>query len=390
MTLDRRVPKTRGILIATAAAGVLSLGAVGCGGDDEPEALEPQEVISQSSPGTVEIYGKYGDEPTGGSGFIYDTGPPVRVLTNSHVVEGLSSIEVKVGDQLPTVPARVVAQAPCDDVAVLELTQPPADVTALAMGDSAGIESGAQVTALGYPANFQRYKQQTVSSTQGSVSNPDLVGNEISEDLPQYPALIQHTAALNPGNSGGPLVDEFGEVVGINTLSRAGRGAQGQYYSVAIDNVENLLSQLEAGTDVAYVGWAVAPLELVPPELRIADYIVSYDVPANLAKQFVQFDEREYKGLYVLGTDSGSPADKKVFPGDLITDVDGTSVETVSEVCKILQSRSPGDTIRVNGVALTSTEELSGSGDSFGEEVEIPEEQVAPTETTTTTTAEEE
>jgi S1-C subfamily serine protease len=389
MSAERRVPKARGILLTAAAAGVLSLAAVGCGGDDEPEPLEPQEVISQSSPGTVEIYGKYGDEPTGGSGFIYEAGPPVRILTNSHVVEGLSSIEVKVGDQLPTVPARVLAQAPCDDVAVLELTQPPADVTALAMGDSAGIASGAQVTALGYPANFQRYKQQTVSSTQGSVSNPDLVGNEISEDLPQYPALIQHTAALNPGNSGGPLVDEFGEVVGINTLSRAGRGAQGQYYSIAIDNVENLLSQLEAGTDVAYVGWGVAPLELVPPEIRIADYIVSYDVPANLAKQFIQFDERQYKGLYVLGTDSGSPADKKVFPGDLITDVDGTSVETVSEVCKILQSRSPGDTIRVNGVALTSTEELSGSGDSFAEEVKIPEEQVAPTETTTTTAPEE-
>jgi S1-C subfamily serine protease len=386
MSVERGVPQARGILLTTAAAGMLSLGAVGCGGDDEPETLEPQEVISQSSPGTVEIYGKYGDEPTGGSGFIYDAGPPVRILTNSHVVEGLSSIEVKVGDQLPTVPARVVAQAPCDDVAVLELTQPPADVTALALGDSAGIASGAQVTALGYPANFQRYKQQTVSSTEGSVSNPDLVGNEISEDLPQYPALIQHTAALNPGNSGGPLVDEFGEVVGVNTLSRAGRGAQGQYYSIAIDNVENLLSQLEAGTDVAYVGWGVGPLELVPPEIRIADYIVSYDVPANLARQFVQFDERQYKGLYVLGTDSGSPADKKVFPGDLITDVDGTSVETVSEVCKILQSKSPGDTIRVNGVALTSTEELSGSGDSFAEEVKIPEEQVAPTETTTAPT----
>jgi S1-C subfamily serine protease len=386
MSVEPRVPKATGILLTTAAAGMLSLGAVGCGGDDEPEPLEPQEVISQSSPGTVEIYGKYGDEPTGGSGFIYDAGPPVRILTNSHVVEGLSSIEVKVGDQLPTVPARVVSQAPCNDVAVLELTQPPADVTALALGDSAGIASGEQVTALGYPANFQRYKQQTVSSTEGSVSNPDLVGNEISDDLPQYPALIQHTAALNPGNSGGPLVDEFGEVVGINTLSRSGRGAQGQYYSIAIDNVENLLPQLEAGTDVAYVGWGVAPLELVPPEIRIADYIVSYDVPANLARQFVQFDERQYKGLYVLGTDSGSPSDKKVFPGDLITDVDGTSVETVSEVCKILQSKSPGDTIRVNGVALTSTEELSGSGDSFAEEVKIPEEQVAPTETTTAPT----
>jgi S1-C subfamily serine protease len=388
------VLKARGMFALGAIAGVLFV--AGCGGDDEPdepETKDPQTVISESSPGVVEVYGKYNDEPVGGSGFIYDAGPPVRVLTNSHVVEGLSSIQVKVGDQLPTVSGQVVAQAPCDDVAVLELPSPPPEITELALGDSDTVESGAQVVALGYPANFQRYKQQTVSSTEGSVSNPDLVGNQISEDLPTYPALIQHTAALNPGNSGGPLMNDQGEVVGINTLSRSPRGAQGQYYSIDINAVESVLPDLEGGTDRAYVGWAVAPLDLVPPEIRIADYINSYGFSVATAKANVNFDERELDGLYVLGdVDSGSPADKKIFGGDLITEIDGTSVKTVNQVCKVLQSKSPGDSIRVSGIGLTSPEDYTPDyGEAgFNEDVKLPTEQAPATEPTTaeTTTTE--
>jgi S1-C subfamily serine protease len=393
----RNVLRARGMFALGAIAGLLFVAGCGGGDDDGEETTEtkdPQTVISESTPGVVEIYGKYNDEPVGGSGFIYDAGPPVHILTNSHVVTGLSGMQVKVGDQLPTVPAQVVAQAPCDDVAVLELPSPPAEVGALPLADTLP-ESGAPVVAMGYPDNFQKYKQQTVNSTQGTVSNPDLVGNQISEDLPTYPDLIQHTAALNPGNSGGPLLNDQGEVIGINTLSRSGRGAQGQYYSIDIEHVNSLLPDLEAGTDRAYVGWNIAPLDLVPPIIRIADYINSYDFDVSTAKANVNFDERELDGLYVLGdVDSGSPADKKIFGGDLITDIDGTSVETVNQVCKILQSKSPGDSIRVSGIGLTSPEEYTPDyGDaSFTEDIELPAEQSAATPSTegeaTTTTGE--
>lgn len=391
----RMALKARGMFALGAIAGLALV--AGCGGDDddepaEPETKDPQAIISEASPGVVEIYGKYNDEAVGGTGFIYDVGPPVRVLTNSHVVEGLSSLQVKVGDQIPTVPAQVVGQAPCDDVAVLELPSPPPEVEALPLGDSDTVESGASVVAMGYPGNFQKYKQQTVSSTEGSVSNPDLVGNQISEDLPTYPALIQHTAAINPGNSGGPLFDDQGEVIGINTLSRSGSGGQGQYYSIDINAAEALIPDLEAGTDRAYVGWAISPLDLVDPVIRISDYINSYGFDVATAKANVNFDERELDGLYVLGdVDSGSPADKKVFGGDLITEIDGTTVKTVNQVCKILQSKSPGDTIQVSGVGLTSPEEYTPDyGEaSFNEDVELPVEQSAatPPEGTTSTSS---
>lgn len=384
--------------VALKARGMFALGAIagmslvaGCGGGsdepDEPETKDPQTVISEATPGVVSIVGKAGDETYGGSGFIYDAGPPVRILTNAHVVEGLSSVQVKVGDQLPTVAAQVLGQAPCDDIAVLELPTAPPEVTALPLGDSEDLESGAQVVSLGYGENFQKFKQQTATSTEGAVSNADLAGTQVSPDLPTYPELIQHTAALNPGSSGGPLLNDQAEVVGINTLSRTGRSQEN--YSIDMGSVEPLLADLEAGTDRAFVGWAIQPLEFVPPEIRAAHYVGAYDVSFALAKQFVKFDEQNFKGLYVLDTSPGSPADKKVFTGDLITDLDGTSVQTVSQVCKILQSKSPGDTLEVGVTGLTSVPDLGDSGNSFVEDIKLPTEQApaapATGETTSTT-----
>ena len=154
----RNVLKARGMFALGAIAGLLLV--AGCGGETTTKARrrlgpkDAQTIISESTPGVVEIYGKYNDEPVGGSGFIYDAGPPVRILTNSHVVEGLSSLQVKVGDQVPTVPAQVVAQAPCDDVAVLELPSPPPEVTALPLGDSDAVESGAVGGRDGLPGQF--------------------------------------------------------------------------------------------------------------------------------------------------------------------------------------------------------------------------------------------
>jgi S1-C subfamily serine protease len=99
--------QARGMLAAGALIGLLAV--AGCGGGDDDS--DPQQVISEASPGVVEVVGKAGDETFGGSGFIYDAGPPVRILTNSHVIEGLSSIQVKIGDQLPTVSAQVLGRS---------------------------------------------------------------------------------------------------------------------------------------------------------------------------------------------------------------------------------------------------------------------------------------
>lgn len=393
------------LFLAIAVAGGIL---VGCGGDDDEEttttteALTPQEVIEQATPAVVQLTGTIGDEKVGGSGVLYSTDAGARVLTNQHVVAGLSSISAEVNDQ--KVSARVVGEAPCQDVAVLELVNPPTDLATMPFGEAASVQSGDEVVALGFPISAQRAGQAAITSSEGDVSNPDVVGNQISPALPQYPALIQHTATINPGSSGGPLFDDSGEVIGINTLSSAGGGVENQFYAIQIDHIRGLLPDLEAGNDQVNLGWNIVPFELLPPEELAQDIVdqfgTSTDLALNVSRDLVGSG---VKGLYVLETAPDSPAEKgNIFRGDLITEIDGTNVRSVPQVCRILESKSPGDTIEVGGQFITSGK-VGQIGDTFEpQDVKIPEEQLAMTSaegttttgttttgTTTTTTAEE-
>jgi S1-C subfamily serine protease len=250
----------------------------------------------------------------------------------------------------------VLAQAPCDDLAVVQLVNAPAGLKAVKIGSSSKIKSGEQVTALGYPASFSNPETQTVVSTNGTVSSPN-VAAEPDPSLPKYPQTIQHQAPLNPGNSGGPLVNGKGELVGINTLGntqQGGRTIQGQYYAIAIDRIKTLLPNLEAGKSQAYVGWSLTPVD----QVNLAG-IFSQDPDFQSARLGATVQSllrrNNVTGLYVLDTDTGSPAKQgKLFFGDLITSIEGTPVKTVSDVCDIVQSKGPGDKIIVRGRYLNS------------------------------------
>ncbi len=375
--------RAKELTLIISCVGVLAL--AGCGGGST--TLSPQEVIQKASPATVELVGRSGDFTVGGSGIVYDANRGL-VLTNAHVIEGVSSLQAKVGDQLPLVPARVVGRAPCNDVAVVELVQKPAGLTEATLGDSTGVQSGDSVTALGYPSNFQNYRQQTASSTQGTVSNPNLVGNEISTALPAYPSLIQDTAAINPGNSGGPLLNDSGEVIGINTLSAAPGGQQGQYYAIAINQAKELLPELESGANIADAGWALTPFKLEDPSTVADDIVTAYGTNRSVALSLAQKVQREHTGLYVGETVPGSAAQKGLIArGDLITEINNTPVSSVKQVCKILESQSPGATLDVNGVYIASSSKVGNFNEAWHTQMKLPEEiAVPPTSTTTTTT----
>ena len=376
----------RSVISGILAAGLLLL-MVGCGGsgDTTEAALTPQDVIEQSKPGTVELFGKVGDQLVGGTGFVYDAENGL-IITNAHVVEGVSQLQAKVGDTLPTVPARVVGESPCDDLAVVSLVQKPEGLGELPLGDSDTVENGDEVVALGYPASFQRARQQQVSSTDGTVSNPDVVGNQIGIDLPKYPALIEHGAAINHGNSGGPLLNDQGEVVGINALSSAPIGNQGQYYAITINQAKDLLPTLESGQSPGYVGWSLVPLSLVNPANLAADLSTNYGVPVNRDILNVAKDAtRTYKGLYVESSPQGSLADKSnIFAGDLITAINGTSVQTVPQLCKILQSAQPGSTLAIDEKILASGKNADDYGGDYSATLKLPK---APTDSSTTDTS---
>jgi S1-C subfamily serine protease len=367
----RTVLKARGMFAIGAVGGLLLVAGCG-GGDDETttSTLTPQDVIEQATPSVVKLTGRAGDEKVGGSGIVYSTDQGPRVLTNAHVVEGTTALSGELSDG-QKYNARVVASAPCQDVAVVELVNAPTDLAPLTLGDSDSVGAADAMVSLGYPSTAQRHGSAGITSTTGDVSNPDVVGNQISPDLPEYPALIQHTATLNPGNSGGPLIDDTGEVVGVNTLSGAGGGSENQFYAISINQVETLLPGLEAGNDQLNLGWNIVA----------GEGPTSKSILHNLSSAY-------RNSVLVLGVTPGSPAEKAdVAALDGMVKINNSSVENVPQVCKILESASPGDTLRIE-------EAYPKNGNFFNfvpytANVKIPEDQApigeAPEATTSTT-----
>ncbi|MEJ8645889.1 trypsin-like peptidase domain-containing protein [Streptomyces sp. MS1.HAVA.3] len=204
---------------AVLAAATVVLGVM-AGPTAFADDMDPKKIYERAAPATVQVLGKYGD----GTGFIYDAEKGL-IATNAHVVQGEPSLKVKVGEQ-PPAPVRVVGIDPCADLAVLTFTSKPPDLKSLEFGESKELEVADTVTALGYPVGISETSQKVVY-TAGSVQNPNVVNAEPSTSFPRYPSTIQHSATVNPGNSGGPLLDGQGKVVGINALTVTG-ATQGQ------------------------------------------------------------------------------------------------------------------------------------------------------------------
>jgi S1-C subfamily serine protease len=391
-------------IVAIAAVGLFA----GCGGDDEdtdsgstettaeetttteaPTPLDPTELIAQVSPAVVSITGENFRGTFGGTGVVIDA-QNGYVLTNSHVVEGLSNLQARINDET-TVPARIHGLAPCDDLAVIQLVNAPPDMVALPFANSDELERGATVTALGYPTNFQDPAEQTLQTTDGTVSNPEVVGEELGPDLPTYRQLIQHTAAINPGNSGGPLVNEFGEIVGINTLTD--QLTEGQNYSISSNHVQTILPTLTAGNDVLRIGWSLDPViqgqllteggESIESEVRL----FSNDVlKSGIAAEIIA--DEGYNGMYVFEFEPGSIASKSVDLeyGYLINSLGGVSVQSMTDVCDALLTAEPGSKLRVSGLRLTNVADFDDWLTRFSSNITVPTDQPVPTTTTPTET----
>jgi serine protease Do len=257
----------------------------------------------------------------GGTGVVIDAERGL-VVTNAHVVAGATSLNVSMGGD--EVSARVRGQAPCEDLAVLQLRPVPGTLEAATLGRARALHAGDPVTALGYPGALETdLTRRRLQATEGTVSS-GVTAATISPALPKYPALIQHQAPISPGNSGGPLFNDKGEVIGINTLASTGEGGrQNQNQAISSDRVRSLLPDLEANRDSGYVGWDLVPIDA----------------------------QRDF--LFVEGTDAGSPADRAGLRfGDAIVEIDNTPVGDVPAVCDIVNSKQPGDRLKVAGLEI--------------------------------------
>ena len=246
-----------------------------------------------------------------GSGVILD--PSGLIVTNAHVVYGKPIIEVTLDDQT-SLPARIIGADPFFDIAVLRVAQtPPAKLPAAHVGRSEDLQTGDEVFAIGNPFGLEQ------TFTRGIVSavNRILPGVSWSTREP----MIQTDAAINPGSSGGPLVDRCGDVVGITTAILP--DAQGIGFAIPVDVIKKELPELiEKGRVVR--PWLGIQGQLVTPELRelfrlpLAPGFLIEVVEAG--SPAAQLDLRGGNLDVVIG---GAPV---LLGGDIITRVDGTPV----------------------------------------------------------------
>jgi S1-C subfamily serine protease len=302
--------------------------------DDEPLDAYSRAVVravEQVGPAVVNIHATKrvtAQTPRGpvpydaqGSGSGVIIAPDGYTLTNSHVVHGASRLEAALSDGR-MLPAHVVGDDPTTDLAVIRIDA--SGLPSAQFGDSDRLRVGQLVIAIGNPLGFQT----TVTAGVVSALGRSLRG----ESGRLIENVIQTDAALNPGNSGGPLVDSRGRVVGINTAII--QGAQGICFAIPVNTARWIAGILikEGRVHRAFLGITAEPRPLPP---RIAR-------EHGLAKPI---------GIGVLQVSPGSPADLAgVQVGDVIVALDGAPVSTLDDILRYLSRAPTGATARVGVV----------------------------------------
>ncbi|HZG21219.1 MAG TPA: DegQ family serine endoprotease [Herbaspirillum sp.] len=300
--------------------------AQGQGGMDDPEMQEffrrffGIPIPRQQQPGTPRGNGKQGGQgqqeevPRGvGSGFIISADG--FIMTNAHVVDGASEVYVTLTDKREF-KAKIVGSDTRTDVAVLKIDG--SNLPRLNMGDSDKIRVGEWVLAIGSPFGLEN------TVTAGIVSAK-------ARDTGDYLPLIQTDVAVNPGNSGGPLINLKGEVVGINSqiYSRSG-GFMGISFAVPIDEALRVADQLKASGRVTRGRIGV----------QIGE--VTKDVAESLGLARAQ-------GALVQRVEAGGPAEKAgLEAGDIILKYNGTAIERPSDLPRMVGATKPGAKATVN------------------------------------------
>ncbi len=239
-----------------------------------------------------------------GSGVIITTSG--YIVTNQHVIDGATEISVilNTGDEYT---AQLVGQDEKTDIAVLKIDTDK-EITAATLGDSSAVEVGELAVAIGNPLGMEF--MGTV--TQGIIS---AVNRTMTVDNRTY-NLLQTDAAINSGNSGGALINKYGEVIGINSVKLMQTGVEGLGFAIAISEVKPIID------DLMSTGYVTGrPL-----------------VGINVA-------ETQY-GLFVASVVDGTgAAEAGLREGDMISKVDGQAVKTSEELNTIRDSKKPGDTL---------------------------------------------
>ena len=282
-------------------------------------------------PGQATVFGTTGDATVSGSGFfISDQG---YILTNNHVVEGTNEVSIILSDGTEQ-KATLVGTDPYSDIAILKTDGAVPAVAKL--GNSDLLQPGESVIAIGSPlGNFKNtVTVGVVSATGRSIETGQ--GYQIDD-------LIQTDAAINQGNSGGPLVDLAGEVVGINNMIVRGSGngtvAEGLGFAIPVNTAQAVATQIMAK------GYFSRPFMGISFQAITPDIADAYHLPAKW-------------GVYVQKVVAGSPASAAGLQAeDIITNINGVQMDESHDYLNILYSYKPGDQVSLG--VMRSGKELT-------------------------------
>lgn len=240
------------VIGAIAAAIIVLAGAIFAisrvTGGDELQALTTEEIVAGATDGTVlvQVANGVGTLQGTGTGWVLDAQEGL-IVTNNHVVNAGTSFTVGVGvDQRA---ATLVTAMPCEDLAVLKVSN-TFGLVELPLGSQTDLALGADVVALGYPGNAS--SGANLIATRGVVSASGIRFDVETLDVPFYPNVIQTDAAINSGNSGGPLLNQFGQVVGVNSAGT--NAAENQGYAIGVDRLLELQDDLRNGVSHGWNG----------------------------------------------------------------------------------------------------------------------------------------
>ncbi len=268
-----------------------------------------------------------------GSGFLIDT--EGHILTNNHVVEGATRVEVKLGSSEVSHTAEVVGTDPATDVALLKVDVPADQQHPLSLGNSAKVQVGDPVVAIGNPFGLDRtVTAGIVSALQRQIQAPN--GFSISH-------VIQTDAAINPGNSGGPLIDSSGSVIGINSQIQTGGGNDGNVgigFAVPINTAREVVEQIEQHGKVEHAYIGVSGGSVTPALAKALKLPVEKGVLVN---EVVKGSPADKAGIEGGDTEATIEGVKVNLGGDIITEVDGKPIGSMEDVINDVNSAQPGD-----------------------------------------------
>lgn len=311
---------------------------------DTADGMAGEDIYKKVNPSVVSVISTTAEGTGSGSGVIMSKDG--YIITNNHVVDGAQSVSVQLSDGT-SLDAEIIGTDEQTDLAVIKVT-PTSDLTAAEFGDSDELEPGEYAYAIGSPGGVQF--ANTITGGRISAINRDLTVND------RVMTLIQTDASINNGNSGGALINKYGQVVGITSAKLSGNAfgsatVEGMGFAIPINTAKDIVDEL------------------------IQNDYVSGRPSIGITGQNVESADGKVSGVQVYSIDSrAKAASEGLQVGDVITAVDGTPTPDMDKVNELKQDKKAGDKLTLSvyristGKTLNITITLTDSHDLEGDD----------------------